>query len=246
MKVTYIEHSGFLVEGEHSYLLFDYFKGDIPQLSQEKSLYVFASHEHGDHFNPEIFRLLNQYPLTYFILSSDISLKEGKWNVLGLNENIMKHIMVVRPEETKELPRTETSSLETIILTTLKSTDRGVAFLMEYEGQCIYHAGDLNWWVWNGDTKQEYNNMTANFKREINKLKGKEIDLAFVPLDSRQEDLYYLGMDYLLRTAHVRVAFPMHFWDDSSVIQRFKNEKFAKDYGTDIKDVTEDGQSWIV
>mgnify|MGYP000382206809 FL=1 len=34
---------------------------------------------------------------------------------------------------------------------TLKSTDAGVAFLVECEGRTIYHAGDLNWWHWEGE-----------------------------------------------------------------------------------------------
>ena len=34
---------------------------------------------------------------------------------------------------------------------TLKSTDEGVAFLVEAEGKSIYHAGDLNWWYWEGE-----------------------------------------------------------------------------------------------
>ena len=38
----------------------------------------------------------------------------------------------------------------------------------------IYHAGDLNWWVWPGESKQYNNNMTANFKNYTAPLKGLE------------------------------------------------------------------------
>ena len=55
MRITYIGHSGFLVELKKSLLLFDYYEGALPALSHEKQLYVFASHRHPDHFNPEIF-----------------------------------------------------------------------------------------------------------------------------------------------------------------------------------------------
>lgn len=57
MKITYIAHSGFLAELEHTILLFDYYQGELPELPDEKMLYVFASHRHPDHFNPEVFRL---------------------------------------------------------------------------------------------------------------------------------------------------------------------------------------------
>ena len=38
--------------------------------------------------------------------------------------------------------------------TAFKSTDECVAFLIETEGKWIYHAGDLNNWVWDGEPKQ--------------------------------------------------------------------------------------------
>ena len=43
MKITYIHHSAFLVETESVYLLFDYFQGNLPELSEKKPLYVFAT-----------------------------------------------------------------------------------------------------------------------------------------------------------------------------------------------------------
>ena len=54
MKVTYIHHSAVSVETEHSILLFDYFKGEMPDFDREKPLFVFASHFHEDHYSPVI------------------------------------------------------------------------------------------------------------------------------------------------------------------------------------------------
>ena len=59
MNVTYIYHSSFLVETMSGYLLFDYFKGDLPELSPYKPLYVFVSHGHGDHFSASIFTIVD-------------------------------------------------------------------------------------------------------------------------------------------------------------------------------------------
>ena len=58
MKVTYLNHSGFLLEWKNSYFLFDYYKGELPELNSEKDVFVFCSHSHHDHFNPEIFSIL--------------------------------------------------------------------------------------------------------------------------------------------------------------------------------------------
>ena len=55
MKVQYIGHSGFLVTMESCCLLFDYYTGTIPKLPGDRPLYVFSSHRHQDHFDPEIF-----------------------------------------------------------------------------------------------------------------------------------------------------------------------------------------------
>ena len=55
LKITYIEHSGFLLETENAVFLFDYYKGALPQINPQKPLFVFVSHKHGDHYNPDIF-----------------------------------------------------------------------------------------------------------------------------------------------------------------------------------------------
>ena len=61
MKVTFIEHSGFMVEMEQNVLLFDYYQGEIPSFDGSKTLYVFASHSHADHYDPAIWKLKEQY-----------------------------------------------------------------------------------------------------------------------------------------------------------------------------------------
>ena len=47
MKVTYIGHSGFLLEWKDCFWLFDYYEGNIPIPSVPKPLYVFSSQPWG-------------------------------------------------------------------------------------------------------------------------------------------------------------------------------------------------------
>ena len=47
----------------------------------------------------------------------------------------------------------EEITVDNMKIKTLESSDIGVAFLIEIEGKVIYHAGDLNWWHWDGDTE---------------------------------------------------------------------------------------------
>ena len=74
MKITYIEHSCFLVETAECYMLFDYYCGDVqlPELDPVKPLLLFNSHAHPDHFSKEIFTLHERYPRSFFVLSADI------------------------------------------------------------------------------------------------------------------------------------------------------------------------------
>ncbi len=71
---------------------------------------------------------------------------------------------------------------------TLKSTDAGVAFVVQTEDVHLYHAGDLNWWAWPDDTPEEAAGMKQAYWAQLDKLRGQHFDLAFVPLDPRLEN----------------------------------------------------------
>ena len=72
MKITYMNHSGFVLELENAVLVFDYYRGELPPLPKEKSIYVFSSHAHPDHFQKKIFTWANTYHSITYILSDDI------------------------------------------------------------------------------------------------------------------------------------------------------------------------------
>ncbi|MFZ5944818.1 MAG: MBL fold metallo-hydrolase [Bacillota bacterium] len=243
MDITYIGHSGFLIGWDTCYWLFDYYKGDIPEMDTRKKIFIFASHEHQDHFNPVIYELYNKYPDIEYVLSSDIRVTKEYCRRTAIREEILNKIISVKPAEEYEM---QDNNKNKIILKTLNSTDCGVAFLLQYQGKTIYHAGDLNLWVWKGETKEYNNNMTAMFNKEIDALKDLPIDIAFVPLDPRQEEWYYLGMDKLLKTAQVRYVFPMHFWGNPDIIQQFKQEKMMNINHGQIMDIYQDGQKWHI
>ncbi len=43
IKVLYIEHSGFQVELEDAYFLFDYYRGELPELDPGKKFFIFQA-----------------------------------------------------------------------------------------------------------------------------------------------------------------------------------------------------------
>lgn len=240
MRITYIGHSGFLAETEQKYLLFDYYEGSIPPMKEDKPLYVFVSHAHGDHFNPSVFSLAEDHPKIKYILSYDIKLKPWNLERWKVTAGIYEKIISVRANQIYEV--------EDICVTTYKSTDEGVAFLLETEGKRIYHAGDLNWWFWEGESKQCNNNMTASFKGEMEKMTGMSIDLAFLPLDPRQVKYYYLGFEYMLKNVKIKYAIPMHMWGDYTVTDRFIADGYLNECDTEVIKITEEGQEinlWV-
>ncbi|WP_320128435.1 MBL fold metallo-hydrolase [uncultured Sphaerochaeta sp.] len=206
MQITYIHHSSFLVETELSWLLFDYFEGELPPIGKDKPLYVFSSHRHADHFSPVIFTKFGDYPQVCFILSSDISPKKVPEDLLG---------------KTHFMKKGEKMEFGTLQVETLRSTDEGVAFLVREEERTIYHAGDLNNWFWKGEDKGWNAQMEKNYRKEIAKLPD-TLEVAFVPVDPRLEEAYDLGARELLENREITYLFPMHFWKDFSVCKRLQ------------------------
>lgn len=228
IKIDYLGHSGFFVENESSMLLFDYYYGDLSFLEEkleEKPLLVFSSHSHGDHFNPEIFSIVIKHKKTSYHLSFDI---KGKPTVPN-NLNI-QYLDVDRTYEIEDLG----------IVKTLQSTDEGVAFLIKTSDETLFYAGDLHWWDWPGEDPDWLTEQETVFKREIGKIKYESIDIAFAVLDSRLEDNYAKGMTHILSELHPRYVLPMHFWDDRSVVERFKERSEIKELDTIILDTTKE------
>ncbi|MGN0159221.1 MAG: MBL fold metallo-hydrolase [Brotaphodocola sp.] len=229
MKITYIGHSGFLAELEQSVLLFDYYEGEIPEISNKKKLYVFASHRHGDHFNPEIFRLAEGREQIQFLLSRDI------WR---------SRVPEPLQEKTVQLKPCAWWSDGSLEVRTLRSTDEGVAFLVKAEGKTIYHAGDLNDWRWEGEPEEWNSRMKKHFHKYIEVLRGVRIDAAFIPLDPRQEKHYTLGMDYFLELADAKCVYPMHCWEDYGIIDLWLAEHPDSPYRERIVKIKERGQAF--
>ena len=218
MKVTYIGHSGFLLETEEINFLFDYYEGEIPILEKEKPLVVLVSHSHHDHYNPEIFALLAVYQNIKFILSDDVTIDYGKlWQLIQHKEK-KSYFTLLGPggSHIVSIP-----GAEDMKVTALKSTDEGVAFLAEYKGKTIYHAGDLNLWLWEEESEEYRQEMQKEYEKAMEVLEGRKIDAAFIPLDPRLEKTAYCGMEYDLEHTDSNWVFPMHFWEDYGIIDRF-------------------------
>lgn len=242
LKVQYIDHSGFTVETSSKYLIFDYYRGPVdfhyakkdknaePNTrfnTENKNIYVFSSHAHADHFNPAIFEWQKDHPGIQYLLSYDIQ----KEKTLPSNQG---NITFFAPYEEKPI--------DDLYVKAYNSTDEGVSFLVACDGIRIFHAGDLNWWYWWGDTPEGIEKATKDFKAEIAKIKGESIDLAFFPVDPRLEQYYRIGGEYFIQEIQPRIFVPMHFGDGYSFIQKFKSIIEAKGSSTQVIELTHRGQ----
>lgn len=223
MKITYLGHSGFAVEFEDRMLVFDYYEGELPQAGEKRKCYVFSSHSHKDHFQEKIFEWEDQgYEVTY-ILSDDIRPREKGKNILPVG------------------PR-RTYDVDDMQVKTLRSTDKGVAFFVYVKGKRIYHGGDLNWWHWEEESAAYNEMMKRKYQYEISRIGDIPIDVAFVPLDPRQEEQYDWGMDYFMKHTDTRCVFPMHMWGDYSVCGRLKASEGASAYADRFQSIEAPGQ----
>ena len=228
MDCTYLGHSAFLLETEHAYLLFDYTKESLKLPAGEKPLVVFASHRHGDHFNPRIFALAKRTGRTTFVLSSDIATHHA---------TKVDNVVWLGPYEEAEV--------EGVGIRTLKSTDEGVAFIVEADGKTVYFAGDLNHWHWNGESEEYNHQMEEDYHQEL-RLLPRFLDVAFVPVDPRLEDAYSLGAKDLVKRVSVTQLVPMHRWGAYELCAKLEAELRALDITTAVTVLHTEPQTWRI
>lgn len=210
MIVTYLYHSGFLLEFDHCYVLFDYIKGALPTLVALKPLYVFVSHHHEDHYSEAIFQIKHEAGM-YYVLSDDIVIDKVH-DVTLIHSN--QHV-----------------TIQQIDVQTLASTDEGVAFCLGVEGKQIFYAGDFHWWDWGiEDSALEAEQMEATYRAQLECIKGKMFDVAFLVADPRLQERYAKGARLFLQYAGAMHLFLMHMWDHYEI-----QTSFIKDMGYDLK-----------
>jgi len=238
MKVTYLYHSGFSVELEKYLLIFDYYKGPFPRCETDKTVLFFASHKHHDHFDFSIFREGEKQKNCYYFLSSDIKLSDKYLLRNGVNPDVKERIISMGKNTSK--------MWQDIEIQTLRSTDEGVAFIVSAEGKCIYHAGDLNWWHWEGEDAKDNLQMKQAYEQQMALIKGKVFDVAFVPLDPRLETAYDWGMLSFLAHTDAKKVFPMHMWNKYEIIEAFKSSDKGHPYAEKIISFKKPGEEFIL
>ncbi|MCQ2196844.1 MAG: MBL fold metallo-hydrolase [Bacteroidaceae bacterium] len=144
MKLTYIFHSGFVLETERCVLVFDYWMDPAHvmdgYMGTKKHVYVFASHFHEDHFTKRILKWRDGIGGITYILSKDI----------------LKRRRASREDAQVWMAKGAVWEDENVRVIATGSNDSGVSWIVEIddtsagraERKRIFHAGDLcNWYA---------------------------------------------------------------------------------------------------
>lgn len=195
VDLYFLHHSGFMLELETMILVFDYYLDPLKRLEDrlektDKPVYFFVSHVHGDHFNRAI-RKFEKRASGYF-LHRDCH--------LALADESLLHEMDVG----------ETVNEGPLSVHMYGSTDAGGSYMVEAEGLTIFHAGDLNWWHWAGEGDSENRKARDWFFRELSCIKEKEVDIAMLPVDARQQAAREWGVKAYLSHFSAGLLIPMH------------------------------------
>ena len=247
MTLTYIFHSGFVLETEKSILIFDYWLDlngvVLPFLKKDKPIYVFSSHFHEDHFNSAIFEWRKQHKNITYILSKDI----------------YKHRRATKEDADVWLAKGGTWSDETISVWALGSTDSGVSWIVETEGKRIFHAGDLNNWYarFLQDVKPGETIYSEEFEEEIDPIAHEKqylgelkdirkitdsFDVVMSPVDGRIGNGYTLGGRQFIERFKVGLFVPMHFVA-SGFESAWRMKEFTDEKGIPFWEISREGET---
>lgn len=198
LAITYLLNSGFLVRGARWGLVFDDFQDPagavdkaLPELDE---LYIFVSHAHFDHFNPDIARYAKK--VRRYFLSRDVA------GVLSSRRIPAAQVTWLDVYDAYEDAR--------IKVTSFASTDEGTSFAVSFGGWRIFHAGDFNWWHWAEDTPDNIGFARNGFMKQMKRLDGEAFDLAFFPADGRLEEARSWGAKEFCRRTDTRALVTMH------------------------------------
>lgn len=202
--VWYLGHSGWAVQTRNHFLIFDYTTRDRPAdeprlrnghvRTAELSgldVAVFASHAHGDHFDPAVFDWRKDIDRITYVLGLRPEEAEGFEGEFPPHE-------YVGPHDVREI--------DGMTVRTIESNDSGVGFVVEADGVVIFHPGD------------HANRVTGTlegYREEIDRLAAANVrpDICFQPISGcgfGAPEVVKEGVEYTLETLRPHLFVPMH------------------------------------
>jgi L-ascorbate metabolism protein UlaG (beta-lactamase superfamily) len=239
MTVTYIFHSCYLLEFDGFSILFDFYKDGKRDdgtfwvsdylLGKPDDLYVFCSHSHPDHYNPEILR--------WGITKSNVKYIFSKEVMNNSEITVYQNIVFLDKFETYEDNR--------IRVQAFGSTDTGGSFVVDVSGKRYFHAGDLNNWHWNEEVPfLESTGYENSYLCQLELLAEKvdQVYLAMFPVDPRLGKDYMRGAEQFVNRIATDYFLPMHFGENYEKANAFS--RYARLQNCTFLPVYKKGQSY--
>lgn len=205
--VWYCGHSGWVVKTARQLLVFDYWKSSstppaaanlqngfvTPAELDGRTVTVFVSHEHSDHFDPAIFAWKDAAGAKVEYVYGFKPTENARQKYAG------PAYTYIGPQEQKEIGGTKVAGI--------KSLDTGGGFLVQVDGLVIFHAGDHA--NLNAGTREAYDKEIAFLATLTD-----HVDIAFLPVSgcpsAWQRDQVIAGFFGAANSLEVKTAFPMH------------------------------------
>ena len=203
MQVTYLQHSGILVENETHQLFFDVISDITSLINFHKKIIFCVSHSHADHFVKSKIKI-EQTGVTY-IFSEDVP-RSG-----------FENVHVLAPQEK--------ITVDGIVFKAYASSDLGNAYTIHFDGKTLFFAGDLNWWHWENNSEEANRAEEKLFKSIVATIEDHVFDVAFIPVDPRQGNAYHITGDYFLEVFDIAHFVPIHFATNFGITKSFKEHR---------------------
>lgn len=173
-------------------------------------VWVLVSHHHKDHFVNKIFKWCEDWSEVHYVISKDVEKMarhmlraDSLWNGTRVPAG---QLTVLEPGETFDDGPLKIHAFG--------STDIGNSYIVEAGDLKVFHAGDLNAWIWKDEsTEEEVETEICRYTDILDEIAERfpTLDVAMMPVDSRIGSDYFTGAKLLVRTIYVRLFIPMHF-----------------------------------
>lgn len=236
-KITYLDHSGFMVKSDKVIMVFDYFRDPAHKVVKTLEKYpdmpvvFFVSHNKPEHFTHEIFNLGQSHERAY-VISNEIYSQEVQSD---LAVSWMSHGDIA-----EGLP----GGLQ---VKAYGIHGQGVSYLVTTaEGETFFHGGGLC-----VDTRKkmiapaEIKKHDEQYRIIVNQIAedNEKIDVAFMPVDIEDGPDFAQGATYFLERVNVVSFFPFHVEDPDAKACDYKKYPFTKQVATKLYCLVKPGES---
>lgn len=235
--VTYLDHSGFMVQTPEVILVFDYYRDPAHNVvkaldhNPETPVVFFMSHNHREHFNHEVFNLGQNHKRLY-VISNDI---------VDRDDNLNLPISWMSPGDKVE------NLVGGIKVSAFGTTGKGCSYAVTTsDGLHIFHAGELGEPLsHNDDAPHDIVKYEEKFTKAVNSLASEQasFDLVMMAVNTVDGPDFAMGASKFLEKISAANFVPYHVDDSSNKACNFAAYPFNKNVATRMICLTHPGES---